>query len=50
VLSAPLFGGVNPYGALGETLFVGTLRSLVFVVAVVALCAGLRRAGVHVRL
>jgi heparan-alpha-glucosaminide N-acetyltransferase len=49
-LTAPLFGGVNPYGALGGTLLVGTLRSLVFVVAVVALCAGLRRAGVHVRL
>jgi heparan-alpha-glucosaminide N-acetyltransferase len=49
-LTAPLFGGLNPYGALGETLLVGTLRSLVFVVAVVALCAGLRRTGIHVRL
>jgi heparan-alpha-glucosaminide N-acetyltransferase len=49
-LTAPLFGGMNPYGALGETLLIGTLRSLVFVVAVVALCAGLRRAGIHVRL
>ena len=49
-LSAPLFGGMNPYGALGQTLLVGTIRSLVFVGLVVALCAGLRRAGIHVRL
>ncbi len=49
-LAAPLSGGTNLYGALGATLLVGTLRSLVFVGLVVALCAGLRRVGVHVRL
>ncbi len=49
-LSAPLFGGLNPYGALGETLFVGTVRSLGFVLLVVALCAALRRYGIRVRL
>jgi heparan-alpha-glucosaminide N-acetyltransferase len=49
-LTAPLFGGVDPYGALGETLWIGTIRSLVFVGLVVALCAVLRRTGIHVRL
>jgi len=49
-LTTPLFGGVDPYAVLGRTLGIGTLRSLAFVGLVVALCAALRRAGIHVRL
>jgi predicted acyltransferase len=49
-LSAPLSGGINVYGALGEHLVVGTIRSLLFAWLVVRSCGWLRACGIGPRL
>jgi heparan-alpha-glucosaminide N-acetyltransferase len=48
-LSAGLIG-TNLYGALGENVWTGTLRSGLFAWAVVRLCGFLQRSGVRMRL
>jgi heparan-alpha-glucosaminide N-acetyltransferase len=49
-LSAAITGGVNLYGALGDSLAVGTVRSIVFAGAIVWLCGWLRARGVRVHI
>jgi predicted acyltransferase len=49
-LSASVSGGFNPYEALGGSVVTGTLRSIAFTWAVVALAGTLRRRGVRVQL
>jgi len=49
-LSAPLFGGTNPYTSLGANTWIGLLRSAVFVWVVVRLCGLLQRSGVRMQL
>jgi predicted acyltransferase len=49
-LSASLFGGVNPYAALGSRTAAGTVRSVLFAWAVVRLTGWLRGRGVVLRL
>jgi predicted acyltransferase len=49
-LSAPLFGGENPYARLGGDLVRGTARSLVFAWVVVRLAEWLRTRGLRLRL
>jgi len=48
-LAAPVVGG-NPYAALGENVWIGTLRSVLFAWLVVRLCGWLRRLGVGMQL
>ena len=50
VLSAPLFGGRNPYARLGGDLLRGTARSIVFAWVVVRLAEWLRTRGLRLRL
>jgi heparan-alpha-glucosaminide N-acetyltransferase len=51
VLSAPLFGGVNPYHAiLGGSVWGGLVRSAVFAWVVIRLCGLLRTAGIRMQL
>jgi hypothetical protein len=49
-LSAPLFGGENPYAELGGNLIRGTVRSIVFAWVVVRLAGWLRTRGLRLRL
>ena len=49
-LSAPLFGGTDPYAALGATTVVGLVRSAVFAWLVVRLSGWLRSKGVRFQL
>jgi heparan-alpha-glucosaminide N-acetyltransferase len=49
-LSAPIFGGHNPYEQLGGDLLIGTLRSMVFAWLVVRLAGWLRARGLRLRL
>jgi predicted acyltransferase len=49
-LSAPLFGGENPYAWLGGNLLRGTARSIVFAWVVVRLAGWLRTRGLRLRL
>jgi heparan-alpha-glucosaminide N-acetyltransferase len=49
-LSAPLFGGENPYAELGADLLRGTVRSIVFAWAAVRLAGWLRTRGLRLRL
>ena len=49
-LSAPLFGGENPYAELGGDLLLGTARSIVFAWVVVCLAGWLRTRGLRLRL
>jgi hypothetical protein len=49
-MSASLSGGVNLYGALGGTTFVGLVRSAVFAYLVVRLCGYLRARGLRLQL
>jgi len=49
-LSAPVFGGENPYAALGGDLLLGTARSIVFAWVVVRLAGWLRTRGLRLRL
>ena len=49
-LSAPLFGGVNVYAALGANTVVGLVRSAVFAYLVVLLCGALRSRGLRLQL
>jgi predicted acyltransferase len=49
-MSASLSGGVNLYGALGATTFVGLVRSAVFAYLVVRLCGYLRARGLRLQL
>jgi heparan-alpha-glucosaminide N-acetyltransferase len=49
-LSAALSGGVNVYGALGDHLVIGTVRSILFAWFVVRLSGWLRARGVAPRL
>jgi predicted acyltransferase len=49
-LSSVLTGGVNLYGALGDHLLVGTIRSALFAWLVVWICGRLRAAGIQARL
>ena len=48
--SATLTGGVNLYGALGESLLIGTIRSAVFAWLVVWMCGRMRAFGIQPRL
>jgi predicted acyltransferase len=49
-LSAPMFGGENPYAGLGGNLLLGTARSIVFAWVVVRLAGWLRTRGLRLRL
>ena len=49
-LIASLFGGKNPYYALGENTAVGFVRSAAFAWIVVRLCGLLRSAGVVMKI
>jgi heparan-alpha-glucosaminide N-acetyltransferase len=49
-LSATITGGVNLYGALGDTLVIGTLRSIAFAWAIVWLSGWLRSRGVRIQI
>ena len=49
-LSAPVFGGENPYARLGGDLLRGTARSIVFAWVVVRLAGWLRTRGLRLRL
>jgi len=49
-LSAPVFGGENPYAKLGGDLLRGTARSIVFAWVVVRLAGWLRTRGLRLRL
>ena len=49
-LATPLFGGTNPYAALGATTGIGLLRSAVFAWAVARLTGLLRAGGLRVQL
>ena len=49
-LSAAMTGGVNVYGALGDHLLVGTIRSVLFAWLVVWLCGRMRSAGISLKL
>jgi predicted acyltransferase len=49
-LSAPLFGGTNPYEALGASTWVGLVRSALFAWIVVRLCGWMRSRGVRMQL
>ena len=49
-LSAPLFGGENPYVELGGSLLWGTVRSIVFAWIAVGLAGWLRTRGLRLRL
>ena len=49
-LTAPLFGGTNYYELLGETPWVGLIRSAVFAWVVVRISGWMRSAGVRVQL
>ena len=49
-LSAPLFGGTNFYEALGQTTWVGLVRSAVFAWIVVRLSGWMRSGGVRIQL
>jgi predicted acyltransferase len=49
-LTAPLFGGTNFYEALGQTTWVGLVRSAVFAWVVVRLSGWMRSRGVRIQL
>jgi predicted acyltransferase len=49
-LSATITGGVNLYAALGNTLVVGTIRSIAFAWVIVWLCGWLRSRGVRIQI
>jgi heparan-alpha-glucosaminide N-acetyltransferase len=49
-LCTSLFGGVNPYEALGRSTFVGFVRSAAFAWIVVRICGWLRSRGIYMRL
>jgi heparan-alpha-glucosaminide N-acetyltransferase len=49
-ISASLFGGINPYGALGGNTLVGLVRSAVFAYLGVRLCGYLRSRGLRLQL
>jgi heparan-alpha-glucosaminide N-acetyltransferase len=49
-ISAAVTGGVNLYGALGGTTFVGLVRSAAFAYLVVRLCGVLRARGLRLQL
>jgi len=49
-LSATITGGVNLYAALGDTLVIGTLRSIAFAWAIVWLSGWLRSRGVRIQI
>ena len=49
-LSVPLFGGTNYYEVLGETPWIGLLRSAVFAWVVVRISGWMRAGGVRVQL
>lgn len=49
-LSSPLFGGTNPYEALGGTTAVGLVRSAVFAWGVLRLCGWARGRGLRLQI
>jgi heparan-alpha-glucosaminide N-acetyltransferase len=49
-LSAAITGGVNLYAALGDSLVVGTIRSIAFAWLIVRLCGWLRSRGVRIQI
>ena len=49
-LSAAITGGVNLYATLGDSLVVGTIRSVAFAWLVVRLCGWLRSRGVRIQI
>jgi len=49
-MTAPLTGGVNLYGALGDQLIVGTIRSVLFACLVAWICGRMRTIGFEPRL
>jgi heparan-alpha-glucosaminide N-acetyltransferase len=49
-LSAPMFGGQNPYAQLGGDLLIGTLRSIAFAWVVVRVAGWLRARGLRLQL
>jgi predicted acyltransferase len=49
-LSAPIFGGNDPYAELGHTLLTGTIRSIVFAWIVVRLAGWLQSRGLRLQL
>jgi heparan-alpha-glucosaminide N-acetyltransferase len=49
-MSAALTGGVNVYGALGDQLAIGTIRSALFAWLVVWLCGRMRAIGIEPKL
>jgi hypothetical protein len=49
-LSAPVFGGTNPYEALGQNTWIGLVRSALFAWIVVRLCGWLRSHGIRLQL
>jgi predicted acyltransferase len=49
-LASPLFGGTNPYEALGTSLAVGTVRAIVFASFVVWLSGFARAHGLRMQL
>jgi predicted acyltransferase len=49
-LTVPLFGGTNYYEALGQTVWIGLLRSAVFAWLVVRISGWMRSAGVRIQL
>jgi heparan-alpha-glucosaminide N-acetyltransferase len=49
-MSAALTGGINVYGALGDHLAIGTIRSALFAWLVVWLCARMRAVGIEPKL
>ena len=48
--SAPLFGGTDPYGALGAYTWTGLVRSAIFAWFVVCITGVMRRAGIRLHL
>jgi len=49
-LTAPLFGGTNPYEALGASTWIGLVRSALFAWIVVRLCGWFRSHGIRLQL
>jgi predicted acyltransferase len=49
-LAEPLFGGINPYQAVRQPFWAGTLCSVVFAWLVVRLCGWMRARGLRVQL
>jgi predicted acyltransferase len=49
-LSAAITSGVNLYAALGDSLVVGTIRSVAFAWLIVRLCGWLRSRGVRIQI